>query len=234
MKIAICDDDINIIKTINTYINDLFSDFAPEIYTYKCGEDLIYENRTFDFAFIDVEMGSVNGLKIAKHCLEKNRNSIIFIVTSYQSYLDEAMDLNVYRYISKPIDKERFINCLSSAKKKYFESSKQLTVETASGIKVITASDILYITINGRKTVIVTEKEKYETNQKFSYWKSVLNQDIFVQPYGSYIVNLEYVTELNRKSLTVSSGTFKEEIYVSQRFYKRFREAFFAYVGGLL
>ena len=35
---------------------------------------------------------------------KKDKDIIIFIITSYSEYLDEAMRFNVFRYLSRPID----------------------------------------------------------------------------------------------------------------------------------
>lgn len=54
-------------------------------------------------------MPGVNGLSVTKHLQTLNPNIIVFIVTSFQGYLDDAMDLKVFRFLSKPIDENRFL-----------------------------------------------------------------------------------------------------------------------------
>ncbi len=79
-----------------------------------------------DFAFIDIEMPGVNGLSVTKHLQTLNPNIIVFfIVTSFQGYLDDAMDLKVFRFLSKPIDENRFFKSMDVALNLYKQSTEK-------------------------------------------------------------------------------------------------------------
>lgn len=49
----------------------------------------------YDMAFLDIGMTPYNGLEIAARLKKRNRNIIIFFITSYDDYIDDAMDLRV-------------------------------------------------------------------------------------------------------------------------------------------
>lgn len=51
--------------------------------------------ETYDMAFLDIGMTPYNGLEIAARLKKRNRNIIIFFITSYDDYIDDAMDLRV-------------------------------------------------------------------------------------------------------------------------------------------
>ncbi len=97
MKIAICDDDSAYIKKIESVVRttlaennvdarfDLISDSAQ----------LHDSAETYDMAFLDIGMTPYNGLEIAARLKKRNRNIIIFFITSYDDYIDDAMDLRV-------------------------------------------------------------------------------------------------------------------------------------------
>lgn len=53
-------------------------------------------------------MQGVNGIYVGSELKKQNENTIIFIVTSYMEYLDDAMRFQVFRYLSKPLDSQRF------------------------------------------------------------------------------------------------------------------------------
>ena len=101
MKIAICDDDSAYVKKIESVVRttlaeknidarfDLISDSAQ----------LHDSAETYDMAFLDIGMTPYNGLEIAARLKKRNRNIIIFFITSYDDYIDDAMDLHVFRYI---------------------------------------------------------------------------------------------------------------------------------------
>ena len=117
MKILVCDDDQNIVNRINTILKHISNErkLIFDITTYNLGDKVCKDKNKYDIAFIDIEMPGINGLSVTKYVKKVNPNAIIFIVTSFQSYLDDAMALNVFRYLSKPIDKNRFIKNMNVA-----------------------------------------------------------------------------------------------------------------------
>lgn len=235
MKIIICDDDVNIIKQISSFLNDLtkLRKLKFEISSYTCGDDVKQNNEKFDIAFIDIEMPGISGLTLTKHLQSVNPNIIIFIVTSFHSYLDDAMDLKVFRFLSKPIDKNRFMKNINIAIDVYQKSSQNIAVETYDEFYNIFTRDILYITIENRKACIVTKDGKLKTQNNFDFWKKQLKEyEYFVQPHYSYIVNLKNVTNFSKTEITLSANGEKyEHIPISRRYYSSFKDSFQKYIG---
>ena len=102
MKIIICDDEKIYIDSVKQNVdafleeNDLGAEYT--LYT-DCTELIKGNNDFFDMAFLDIEMGEIKGTQVAEKLKEVNPNIIVFIITSHDDYLDEAMDLDVFRYI---------------------------------------------------------------------------------------------------------------------------------------
>lgn len=229
MKILICDDDIEIINEIEGLLSEHGGDF--EITKAQNGNKLIESDEKFDLAFVDIEMPQVNGLALTKRLKKNNPNIIVFIVTSFNGYLDDAMDLNVFRYLSKPINRERFFKGLTSAMKLYRQNTESVVIETNEGLQTISSSEILYIAIDNRKTKIVTDKAEFKSVNNLDYWRKILANLSFAQPHYSFIVNLKNVTNFSRTEITLSLGDKTEYVPISRGHYNDFREAFFNYVG---
>lgn len=110
MRIIICDDDIELTQELKKILVSFFQKNSlklPEISIYNNGQDLLNDTGDKDIVFLDIEMPGMNGIYIGNELKQKNKNTIIFVVTSYSQYLDEAMRFNVFRYLSKPLDKQR-------------------------------------------------------------------------------------------------------------------------------
>lgn len=173
MKVLICDDDKCIVDEIKNNLNT-FSDkhrIAFDIDLFYNGVELLNSNISYDMAFIDIEMPLVNGLTLSAQLKKVNSNIIIFIITSHDAYLDDAMDLDVFRYLSKPIDNNRFFRALNTAINYYHSNTQIITIEYYDEYYSVFTNDIVYITIGERKAVIITQQKKYYTNKKLSYWK---------------------------------------------------------------
>lgn len=234
LKILICDDDIKITDEIQEYLNTFSQKhkmhFSIDVF---CNSTKVTEiDTTYDMAFIDIEMPVVNGLTLASYLKKINRNIIIFIVTSFGCYLDDAMDLEVFRYLTKPIDRNRFYRSLKTALDRYRCDTQVIVLEDYDECYTVFTKDILYITTEQKRAIIVTRNGKYLSNQRISYWKNKLNDiDYLVQTHYSYIVNMRYVAEFNKKDLYLESDNQKFILPISQRKYSDFKKSYFAYLG---
>ena len=237
MKVLVCDDNPNIIIQICSYLSEISrnKNIHFDISTYKDGDSVLSIRSGFDIAFIDIEMPGVNGLSVTKHLKHINNNIIVFIVTSFQGYLDDAMDLNVFRYITKPIDKNRFVKSMDTALHLYRHNTEQIIVDYFDECHTVHTIDILYLTIDNRKTKIVTKKAEYISIHKFEHWKKRLESfDYFAQPHYSFIVNLKNVTDFDKTDLYLSYDNKKVKLPVSRNFYPSFKKSFYKYMGGTL
>lgn len=232
MQIAICDDDKSIIERVNELLNEYFESHGLELTVsrFSDGEALIKSGIRFDMAFIDVEMPRVNGLEAAAYVRKNNRNAVIIIVSSYPDYLDDAMELNVYRFLSKPIDKTRFMNSISAALKRYFAITEPVLLQLSDETVKISTADIIYLSIDDRKIIVHTLERDYESSKNMEWWKKQLNPDLFAQSHKSYLVNLRYVTNFDKTTVTLKCGGKIYKLYVSQRKYVKFKNAFYAYL----
>lgn len=234
MKILICDDDTYVIKKIQKNL-DLFSlehEISFDVNAFSDSAKVLTEKVKYDIAFIDIEMPKITGLKLTSHLKKNNKNIIVFIVTSYECYLDDAMDLEVFRYLSKPIDDKRFFRSLKAAIDKYHTNTQVVTLESMDKCYSLFTNDIIYITIENKKAVIITRQKKYLTNQRIGYWKTKL-QDInyIVQIHYSFLVNMNYITNFDKTELHIKSDNQNFTLPISQRKYSEFKKRYFKYIG---
>ena len=64
------------------------------------------KSEKFDVAFLDIEMGSVSGLKLAKMLKDDNPDINIIFATSYEKYAVDAFALHATGYLLKPVSEE--------------------------------------------------------------------------------------------------------------------------------
>lgn len=87
--------------------------------------------------------------------------------------------------------------------------------------------EIMYIAIEDRESVLhLTDEKKVKTNYNISHWEDVLPANCFARPHNSYIVNLNYVTEVTRDFVYLKYKENPCSIYTSQRKVAKFKKAF--------
>lgn len=237
MNMIICDDEPNIIEQILSLINKFENDnkLKFNVQVFNNGDAVLKENYYPDFAIIDVEMPGISGIKLSERLKDANPDVIIIILTSFNNYLDAAMKVKVFRYLSKPIDKMRFFNNLKEAIIEYKRISKQIVIDSNDEVHIIKTKDILYIENLKYGSKMVTKHGVFITKQKPKQWYEIIDQpQCFTYSHNSIIVNLQNVIDFN-KSQVVLRKSKSETIttYISQRKYSTFKKSFFEYAGGL-
>ena len=231
MRILICDDDEFITKQLATYVRDYFSKnhlSCPDIDTYPNGEALLEDTGEKDIVFLDVEMPGISGILTGKKLKQENPHVIIFIVTAFAEYLDEAMRFHVFRYLSKPIDKQRLFRNMKDALELYYAANQRIAVETKEDIHSVLTADIVCVEAQGRKVVIHTISADYESIHPIKYWSVILSMPCFFCIHRSFIVNMAHVTDFDHTIISLYHCQFSA--YLARRKYSQFKATYLLYL----
>ena len=208
-----------------------FSDFSISLIGIcQNGEDaaaFIKEHKP-DIVITDIEMPGLNGVFVGNELKKSNKNIIIFVVTSYPEYLDDAMRFHVFRYLSKPLDKERLFRNLQDAFMQYSTVSEKIAIETKEGVNAVNISDIIFVEISGRKTIVHTPAKDYLSIYPMQYWEQKLPHSCFFQSHRSFRINLRYVTDFDHDTIRLFHNNF--QAYLTRRKYSQFKEAYLLYL----
>lgn len=206
MNIAICDDDKSFRDLLEKHLKNYFNERSIPLnfFQFGSGEELLDNQLLFDLVFLDVEMGNINGIDTGKELKKRNPHNIIFVITSYDGYLDDAFKIRAFRFLCKPLNVVRLYKALDDAAELINNDIIVFyDVNTGQNVRVYT-NDIIYLEIAKKKTKIVTVNDTYYSNEKISEWKNRLNGISFVCPHSSYIANLDYSINHSRTLLVLA------------------------------
>ena len=234
MNILICDDDKICVERMKEYVQDFFRDRKIadyKIYEYFSGEAAARESDIIDIAFLDVEMDGINGIEVSKILRKNNKDIVVFIITSYMGYLDDAMDEGVFRYINKPIEKIIIFRGLQKAVDLcYKKQSRKIMIKSASANIIIEQDSIIYIESIMRKRYIYTEKKDYISNNSLTFWKNILDNDIFCIVNKSIIINITKVEEFSNSYIKLKN--IEQMISLSRDKKDEFKQKLLMYLAG--
>ena len=237
IKVLVCDDDKMITDKVKHLLNDIQEQYSFElnIQIYNDGQSVMKENEVFDIAIVDIEMPNVDGLALSEELKRRNPDTVVLILTSFSDYLDSAMRIQVFRYLSKPIDEERFTKNFIEAVSYYKQISKQIIVESCDEVLTIKTKDIFYIGNLKHGSVIATKHGDYKTNKKPQEWYEIINQpNCFTFSHKSFLVNLQNVINFDKNTVHFQGSNDSVRIAcISQRKYYEFKKAFFDFAGGI-
>ena len=233
MRIVFCDDDPVILQQLQKYVKEFFLSLGgplPEFAVYSTGDLLIQHETRADIAFLDVEMPGVSGIHIGTKLKERNPRIKIFIVTAYPDYLDEAMRFQVFRYLSKPIDKTRLFRNLKDAVYAYNIETQEFPISTADGVFIRKSEEILCVETTQRKTIVHTIDEDFISSKNIESWQQKLNLPCFFSTHRSYIVNMRFVYSIGKDAVILKYKDRQIVAFLSRRKYTQFKDTYLMFL----
>lgn len=230
MKILICDDEENYLRLLRLHIEEYMKNhFIPyEITLEKDPLNIICDGKNYDLAFLDIQMGGIDGISLAKRLRSRNGKLALFFITNYDEYQDDAMDLQAFRFFEKPLDVNRLYSSLDKAME-YIDGAYIDVFIATDGIQQrVLVDDILYVTRENRKVVLVTKKCKLYTTEKFDVLCEKISPSFFYSVHNSFHVNLHYVSKYTYSELTLADGSW---IPIATRRQSAFHKFWFEYLG---
>lgn len=231
MKILLCDDQSNYLDDLRLHVEEYMKNhfIKPEYVVSTSAEEIIASKDIFDLAFLDIQMGDIGGLTVAKELKRRNNKVVIFFVTNYPEFQDDAMDLRIFRFFEKPFDVNRLYSGLDKALE-YLDET-YIDVYLAQGgthLKVL-VDDIYYIKRENREIIVVTKNGEYKTSKSLEYWNEKLPNTFFYLVHKSFLINLHYVTKYSYTEVFINENT---RISIATRKQADFHKYWFMYLRG--
>lgn len=232
MKIIICDDEKlyanDIEQNVNFYLKSNAVKAEFDIFT-DCKALLENKCDFYDMAFLDIEIGEIKGTQVAAALKEVNPKILIFVVTSYDKYLDDAMDLNVFRYLKKPIQQQRLCDGLEKALQLLDNMSIEFYLKAKKQLVKVQTCDIVFVEIAGHSTRVVTTEGEYVSDSNMKFWIEKLSPTFFYRVHRSFVINVKFVTKYTREAVILDN---RYKVPISYRIQAPFRKFFIKYSGG--
>lgn len=90
------------------------------------------------------------------------------------------MRFHVFRYLSKPLDKQRIFRNMKDALALYNNSIIKISIETKNGTFVVLSKDIVFIEANNHhKTIVHVSDNDYLCIHNINYWLNQLHMPSF-------------------------------------------------------
>lgn len=215
MNIAVCDDDARHIA----YITDVLSAYRQEKMmslrwtTFFSGFALLAaldQGEAFDAVFLDVYMGDMNGMEVAKRIRSINNSIHILFLTSSPKFAVESYCVEATDYLLKPIKQERLFQSMDRLRSRIDNTAQRgITVKDTEGrITKILWKQLMYVEAMGH--YVMFHNANGTAVKTFLSFSSLLEQlhsrGDFIQSHRSYIVNLRYIHRIEKYGLVMLNG----------------------------
>lgn len=209
-KIAICDDESSVIEYVSSIVSNWETKYGHTIVlrTFSSAESFLFsyeDENDYDILLLDIEMGEMDGVSLAKAIRKKNETVQIVFITGYSEYIAEGYEVAALHYLMKPVKPEKLFEVLNRATEKLEKNERMLTLSLSGEMVRIPLHEIAYIDVNGNY-VTLHGKEDYTAKKTLGEIQKELDERFFKVGRSS-IVNLNMVQRVTKTDCYLSNGT---------------------------
>lgn len=240
IPLYICDDENNVLENLKTLINNiiLIYDLDMEVVLVDKSPIKVVEHRKThtkrSIYFLDVDFKSevYNGFSLGKEIRSLDSRGFIIYVTTHNELLKETFRyrLEAMGYLTKdnPDEMEEQIReCLIEIDKmvtsEKYDTKNYYTIKSGDKNYQISIEEIVFLETSGPHRIsLYTMKDMYEFRGDLVKIEKELKES-FIRIHQSYLVNLNYIKEINYKDNIIVLKN-NSECFLSKKGKKLLRE----------
>ena len=196
MRILVCDDDAAFAGQLAEKIEAIVKPQIPRS-TVDCATDAALLRALplakYDLAFLDIDMGPLNGVDLARRLHELRPDMLLIFVTNYIEYSLQGYEVQAFRYLLKSELEEKLPGYYQKALEELQHSADEMTFNA-----------------NGRKVCLHlqgAERDLLYTTATMADLADLLENHGFVRTHKSILVNMEHIRDLQSTRLYLRDGT---------------------------
>lgn len=209
-SIAVCDDS----PADLAYVTGLLNKWAKEravpiqIHPFSSAEAFLFqytEEKNFDLLLLDIEMGAMDGVTLARRIRQDNETLQLIFITGYSDYIADGYDVSALHYLLKPIDIEKLFSVLDKALEKQRHMERCLNLCLSGEMIRLPLYEIRYLDVR-QNYVTIHGKKDYTVKRPLKDFESALDSR-FCRIGRAIIVNLTFIRRVTRTQVFLLDGT---------------------------
>ena len=209
-RVAIVDDsttDAEFVKGIlNSWADLRQANIQAEVF--PSAEAFLFqyaEDKEWDILLLDIEMGAMDGVTMAKRVRQDNEAVQIVFITGYSDYIAEGYEVAALHYLMKPVNKDKLFAVLDRALEKRKQEERCLNLEAYGEMVRLPFYEIRYLDVSANY-VTVHAKVDYTVKRTLGDFEKELD-DRFCRVGRGMILNLKYIQRVTKTEVRLSDGT---------------------------
>ena len=208
--IAICDDQ----SACRTFLSDLCQKWGSsnqyfiQLSEFTSAENFLFhyaDQKDFDILLLDIEMGNMDGITMARKLRQDNDTIQIVFITGYSDYISEGYEVDALHYLMKPVKEEKLFQVLDKAVKKLDSKEKILNLMMGGEMVRLPIHQIRFAEVNGNYITIHGDQE---ITLKMTLSELEKNLDShFFRAGRSVLVNLTKIRKVTKTEIHLMDGS---------------------------
>ena len=232
IKISIIDDNRFYIDNIKELLKKHLKNTDYHVYEFLTASEFLtaVDSERFDIVFLDIVLGTENGIEIGRILNEKQPNANVIFISANSEYFKDVYHVNHSYFLIKEFEEERFSDALSKVLKNINKSI--ITIDTKNGKCKIVLNDILYCESSLRHTRLhMKNGETLEYSINLKNFEDLLPEKDFVRTHQSFIVNMKHIKKYDSRLIHMD---YRKSVPISRTHSASAREKITCYLGGIL
>ena len=209
-KIAICDD----LAPDRNYLSSLCETWSRhncyhiQISKFTSAENFLFyyaEKKDFDILLLDIEMGAMDGVTMARKLRQDNQTVQIIFITGYSDYISDGYEVDALHYLMKPIQEEKLFTVLDRAVTKLIKNEKVLNIISQGEMLRLPISQINYAEVNSNY-ITIHSQQTITLKMTLSELEQKLDSHFF-RAGRSALVNLKKISRVTKKEIYLQDGS---------------------------
>ncbi|HKL99779.1 MAG TPA: LytTR family DNA-binding domain-containing protein [Mobilitalea sp.] len=196
------------------FVQDILNNWAAErqvtiqAEVFTSSESFLFryaEDKIFDILLMDIEMGAMDGVTMAKQVRLDNEAVQIIFITGYPDYIAEGYEVAAINYLMKPVNKDKLFSALDRAVVNIRKSSRVILLPLDGEVLRLPIDNIQYVETFSHSVAIVTNIEIYEIKKSLTEMIKLLGNDV-IRCHRSYLVGLRFISRISKTEVILDDG----------------------------
>ena len=235
LKLAVCDDDAQILKQLCEIIeaeNKKSGDLSVTAFGSSTALlSALEEGAGFDLFILDILMPNLTGMELATAIRRTDEASQIVFLTSSPEFAVDSYEVDALGYILKPVSAEKLAAVLSKARLNMSRRrSDGLLLQQSGRLRTVPIFSVACVeAMRNKLTYYLCNGETLECYGTINEAAEKLCADArFIRPHRSYIVNMEYIREFDGKGIRLVGA--QSAVPVSRGSFQQLKERYIEYM----
>lgn len=235
MRILVCDDEQRYCQIVKKYIMSILDENSEcVVETFNSAEKLVSYciKHKPDILFLDIELGDMNGIELAKYLRNKFPDLIIVYITNHPNYVFSCFETEPLNFLRKPIDKEELNKTFQRIIKKYTQLHKFIPIKWQNELVNVEIKDICYVEgYNRHLEFHLFNGDCYEIVGRIDEIYDFLKLYGFIKSHQGFIVNMLHIKSFGKDEIYMKNG---DTVLMSIRRRLTTKEAYSDYINRRL
>lgn len=230
-RICIVDDHASARETLRAYAEDYARERNVQVLVSVFCDALDFLESyagNFDFIFMDIDLPHLSGMDAIRRLRAANSRAIVIFVTHMAQYALKGYEVDALDFIVKPVRREEFFAKFDRAVERFgtIEGGAVWITESGKRRRLRTTA-IKYLEVVHHSVIYHTTEGDFVTYDQLNNAMAALAGEPFALCNRCFFVNLRFVTQIDRYTVTVAG----EDLQISRSKKREFMDRLSEFLG---